>query len=66
MKALDHVKDKHLKGLQAFQEEGKVRSYFIVSLDPVDKKIGDIYCLHWTSFLKKLWAHDLPGRCPLH
>ncbi|MBM4222947.1 MAG: ATP-binding protein [Gammaproteobacteria bacterium] len=58
VKAADHVKDKHLTGLQLFQKEMKVHSYFLVSFDLIDKKIGDIYCLHWTSFLKKLYSDD--------
>jgi len=58
VKASEYIKDKHLKGLKTFQEENVVSSYFLVSLDPIDKRIGDIQCLHWSSFLKKLWANE--------
>jgi len=55
VKTSTQVKDKYLKGLQRFQEEQVVQQYILVSFDPIDKKIGDISCMHWSSFLKKLW-----------
>jgi hypothetical protein len=47
------------KGIQALREEGLIKKYLIVSRDPVDSVRNDTTCLHWKSFIGKLWADAL-------
>lgn len=56
VKSTDHVRDKHLKGLMRFAEEGQCKRYILVSQDPVARKFGEIETLHWKAFLEALWA----------
>ncbi len=55
VKSSDQVKDKHLKGLTRFAEEGLCKRYILVSQDPTARKINQIETLHWQDFLKQLW-----------
>ena len=60
VKGTDLVTDKHLKGLRAFKEEGLVKSYCAVSLDPHERITHDgIIIYPWAVFLKKLWSRQL-------
>lgn len=56
-KGTDLVMDKHLKGLRALKEEGLIKTYGVVSLDPHDRLTDDgIHIWSWSSFLKQLWS----------
>ena len=56
IKATKQVGPKHLKGLRALQEEGLVKNYAVVSLDPVTRDMGSgIKALFWRDFLNMLW-----------
>ncbi len=60
VKASRKVTKKHLKGLRALQEEGLFSSFYLVSLDPLDRTTDDgIHCLHHSSFLNLLWSGNL-------
>lgn len=54
-KASNKVTIRDLKGLQALQEEGICQQYFLVSQDPIEAQYGAISCLHWQTFLNRLW-----------
>jgi predicted AAA+ superfamily ATPase len=57
VKAGHTIADKHLKGLRALMEEGVFRHFLIVSFDEMNRETADgIRCLHWSAFLKELWA----------
>ena len=57
IKSTTLVRDKHLKGLRAFKEEGLVRQYICVSADVVERKMDDgIVILPWKTFLERLWS----------
>lgn len=59
IKATKQVLPKHLKGLRALKEEGLVKSYIIVSMDPITRDMGGgIKAVFWKDFLKMLWAGD--------
>lgn len=60
IKAAKQINPKHLKGLQALKEEGVVKNYAIVSLDPVTRNIEPgIKAFYWEDFLKMLWEGRL-------
>lgn len=60
VKGTDLVTDKHLKGLRTFKEEGLVKTYGVVSLDPYERMTEDgIYIWPWEVFLTKLWTGTL-------
>lgn len=56
-KATKKLQEKHFAGLKALKEEGLLKSFYIVSEDPLERKTDEGFaCLHWKSFLEKLWA----------
>ena len=55
IKSVEEVMSKHLKGLKAFGEEYPQSRRIMVSLDRVNRKIGDIECLYVKDFYAKLW-----------
>ena len=59
IKSAEEVKNKHLKGLKAFGEEYPDSRRIIVSLDRINRKIGDIECMYIKDFLKTLWTVGL-------
>jgi len=60
IKATHLVQDRHLKGLRALKEEGLLRRYVAVSLDPARRQTEDgIEILPWREFLDELWSGTL-------
>ena len=60
IKSSSLVADKHLKGLRALQEEGQIKFYSLVSLDPVSRTTRDgIRIYPWEDFLRSLWLGDV-------
>jgi len=59
VKATKRLDKSDFKGIHALREEGLIKKYFIVSRDPVDSVRNDTTCLHWKSFIEKLWAGAL-------
>jgi predicted AAA+ superfamily ATPase len=55
IKSSEEVLPKHLKGLKAFGEEYPQSRRMIVSLDRVNRKMGDIECLYVKDFLAQMW-----------
>lgn len=50
----------HLKGLRALKEEGLVKGYALVSLDPVTREmLPGIKAYFWKDYLKLLWEGRL-------
>ena len=50
---------KHLKGLKAFGEEHPQSRLIIVSLDPINRRIGEVECIYVLDFFKMLWEERL-------
>jgi len=61
-KSTNMVNSRHLKGLNSFAEEYKVKKSIIVSNDPYPRQIGNILVLPWKEFLKRLWAGEIIGK----
>lgn len=59
VKATCKVTARDIKGLVALQEENVFKKFILVSQDPVEKQQGKISCLHWKTFIKRLWGNDL-------
>jgi predicted AAA+ superfamily ATPase len=60
VKASAKISDKYLKGLRYLKEENMIDSFFLVSLDKVERITADgIQIMHWQSFLTKLWDGGL-------
>ncbi|MBL7668893.1 MAG: ATP-binding protein [Bdellovibrionaceae bacterium] len=56
-KSTDKVRRDHLRGLKAILEEHNPDQLFLVSLDPVSRKLENgIRHLHYKKFLSELWA----------
>lgn len=56
VKASQKIGKADLKGLRALQEEGVFKHLVCVSMDQMDREVDGILCLHWSSFLEKLWS----------
>lgn len=59
VKASRRVNPRDMKGLVALGEERMIRSYYLVSEDPIEAKHGDVLCVPWRRFLESLWAGDV-------
>lgn len=60
IKSTSKVEKRHVRGLKALQEEGLVKQFILVSLDPYEQVFdSQIKCLHWKSYLNKLWSKTL-------
>lgn len=59
IKSVEEVLPRHLKGLKAFGEEHPESRRIIVSLDPFDRTLGDVECMHVNRFFDDLWSHRL-------
>lgn len=59
VKSAKQIQQDHVKGLKALQEENIVKNFYLVSSDPLERKVGSISCLNWQTFLKKLWAGEI-------
>ncbi|PHH57190.1 ATP-binding protein [Coxiella burnetii] len=55
VKTTSRVQDKHLKGLRALIEEKICHQYYLISQDPLRRKIDNINIIFWRDFLNALW-----------
>ena len=56
VKASKRVTPRHERGLRALKDEGIVQRLYLVSQDEVQKRSGNIECLHWRTFLHQIWG----------
>ena len=56
IKSVEEVLPRHLKGLKSFAEDYPSAHLLIVSLDPFNRRIGDVECVYVLDFFKQLWA----------
>ncbi|HAS82341.1 MAG TPA: hypothetical protein DCS43_06630 [Verrucomicrobia bacterium] len=59
VKAKKNIGPGDLRGIRALKEENRLQHYMIVSMEPVERRIGDISILPWKQFLQELWAGNL-------
>jgi len=55
VKATESANAHHVKNLQAFQEEYKVKKAVMVSLDAKPRLMNSVHVLPWKIFLEQLW-----------
>lgn len=57
VKSTDNVTERQLKGLRALKEEGLIKNYCVISLDPNYRKTNDgIEIYPWKMWLEKMWS----------
>lgn len=59
IKSVEEVQPRHLKGLKAFASDYPGSRLMIVSLDPINRKMGNVECLYVLDFFKKLWEEGI-------
>lgn len=59
IKSAEEVQTRHLKGLKAFGEEHPQSRRIMVSLDRINRRIGDIECIYVLDFFKQLWKEGV-------
>ena len=59
IKSVEEVLPRHLKGLKAFASDYPDSRLLIVSLDPINRKMGDVECVYILDFFKKLWKEGI-------
>jgi uncharacterized protein len=58
-KATKQVSQRDIRNLQILKEENIFKKYYLISQDPTETKANDIWCLHWSTFLEKLWSDEI-------
>lgn len=58
IKATSKVNLKDLRGLKLIQDEAGWKERILVSQDPLNQILEGVTCLHWQTFLERLWAHS--------
>ena len=58
-KSSDMVSERHLRGLRALREEGIVKNFAVVSLDPQKRVVDGITIYPWCEFLAALWGDKI-------
>ena len=56
VKSTELVQEKHLKGINKFSEDGKIKRKIVVSLDKHRRKIGNTEIIPYRDFLNELWG----------
>lgn len=59
IKSVEEVLPRHLKGLKAFKADCPGCRSIIVSLDPIERRMGDVECLPVLKFFKMLWSGEI-------
>jgi hypothetical protein len=59
IKGSEHLKDSFFDEIRAFQEEKFPADYYLISRCKAESIRENIYCVHYESFLKKLWAGEI-------
>lgn len=58
IKSVGEVLPRHVKGLKSFADDYPSARLVIVSLDPFNRRLGDVECLHVLDFLRRMWAGE--------
>lgn len=59
IKSVEEVLPRHLKGLKAFKADYPECRSIIVSLDLIERRMGDVECLPVLKFFKMLWSGEI-------
>ena len=56
VKAKETITERDLRGLQALQEEKRLKKYILLCLAPRPLQFGNIHVMHYRDFFHELWA----------
>ncbi len=59
VKSTHNVQPRHAKSLLHFSEEYNTKKLIVVSNDPLERLMGNIWVMPWKIFLEKLWAGEI-------
>lgn len=59
VKASKKITPRDLKSLQYLEEEKVFKHFYLISHDPFEAQYGSIMCLHWKTFMEKLWRDEI-------
>lgn len=59
VKASQKISPRDLKNLKKLQEEKICHQYFLISHDTIEAEYDGIRCLHWKTFINKLWDYGI-------
>lgn len=59
IKSVEEVLPRHLKGLKSFADDNTDSRLIMVSLDPVNRRMGNVECTYVLDFFKMLWEKGL-------
>lgn len=59
IKSVEEVLPRHLKGLKAFNADYPDCRSVVVSLDPIERRIGDVECIPVLRFFSMLWRGEI-------
>ena len=59
IKSVEEVLPRHLKGLKTFASDYPESKLLIVSLDPINRKMGDVECIYIIDFFRRLWSEGI-------
>ena len=55
----EEVLPRHLKGLKTFASDYPESKLLIVSVDSINREMGDIECVYILDFSKRLWNEGI-------
>lgn len=56
VKSTKKISKEDFDGINALKEENRPLQYYIVSNDPIDVLKESVHCLHWKTFMERLWS----------
>ena len=59
VKGSSEVKPRHIRGLNNFADEYRVKKLIVVSNDPYPRKMGNVQIIPWKKFLEDLWRDQI-------
>ena len=59
IKSVEEVQPRHLKGLKSFADDYPDSRRIVVSLDPINRRMGSVECIHVLDFFKMLWNNGI-------
>ena len=59
IKSVEEVLPRHLKGLKTFASDYPESKLLIVSLYPINRKMGDVECIYIIDFFRRLWSEGI-------
>ncbi len=60
VKSTKRVSKMHFSGLEALKEENKIKTFYLISEDPIQRIENKfIHVVHWKNFLENLWSDKI-------